>query len=344
MTRPLLEMLESVTGLESAYLTVIDLDRGIQKILLARNTGQLEIPEGLEVEWADTLCKRALESHQPCTSDVRTCWGDSEAAQVLGLVTYMSAPVSLSDGSLYGTLCAASTFSHEPGNYALRVLNFFASMIAHHVERESLLHKLVQANKALEASSLTDPLTELPNRRAILQELGRQIAHGERYGTRVFVGLLDLDRFKAINDEYGHDIGDKFLVEVSRRLREALRTEDMAARFGGDEFVIVAPGPVSIEQVPPALNALKERLLDATAGTYILSPLVTIDYPGASIGVLSVEPGSMSPIDAIKQADVQMYEAKKVRASKRPGSHSVLTIQPASTPVGNRSSQNSIIP
>jgi len=315
LAQPLLEMLESVTGLESTYLTVIDLGRGIQKILLARNSGQLNIAEGLEVEWSDTLCKRALESHQPSTSDVRACWGDSQAAQALGLVSYMSAPVSLSDGTLYGTLCAASTYSRAPTDQAVRLLGFFATLISQHVERESLLQKLVQTNKALEASSLTDPLTELPNRRALLQELSRQIAYGERHGSRVLVALLDLDRFKAINDEHGHDVGDQFLIAVARRLRSVLRVEDMAARFGGDEFVIVAPGSASQGSVQVALEALKERLFNATVGLYELPSGVHIAYEGASIGVLSVDPGTMNAVTAIKQADLQMYEAKKARAS-----------------------------
>ena len=231
LTRPLLEMLESVTGLESVYLTVVDPDRGIQKILFSRNSGRLNIPEGMEVEWADTLCKRALDSGQMLTSDVGSCWGDSAAAKALGLVTYMSAPVRLSNESLYGTLCAAGTYSHVPSNQSIRILTLFASLIAHHVERESLLQKLVQANHALEKSSLTDPLTNLPNRRALLDALNRQIANGVRRGSRVFVALIDLDQFKAINDKHGHLIGDQFLVEFSRRISNALRTEDMAARF-----------------------------------------------------------------------------------------------------------------
>lgn len=315
LTRPLLELLESVTGLESVYLTMIDLDRGIQRILFARNTGQLHIPEGLEVAWTDTLCKRALDSGQMLTSDVGSCWGDSEAARALGLVAYMSAPVMLSDGALYGTLCAASTYSHTPSDQSIRILKLFASLIAYHVERESLLQKLVVANRALEASSLTDPLTNLPNRRALLDSLNRQIANGYRRRARVLVALLDLDQFKEINDRYGHVVGDQFLVEVARRISAALRTEDMAARFGGDEFIVIAPGPSTEDAVPDALRSFKDRLFKAIAGLYKLGSGIEINYPGASIGVLSVEPGAMDAIEAIKQADVQMYEAKKRRKS-----------------------------
>ena len=102
LTRPLLEVLEAVTGMESTYLTTIDLDRGVQNILYARNSAQMQIPEGLSVPWADTLCKRALDEGRPYTGDVSGCWGDSEAARALGIRTY---PVSYTHLTL-PTICS----------------------------------------------------------------------------------------------------------------------------------------------------------------------------------------------------------------------------------------------
>ena len=109
LTRPLLEMLGSITGLESTYLTTIDLRAGEQHVLIARNTGAMTIPEGLTVAWSDTLCKRALDENRPFTDDVCGIWGDSDAARALGIQTYVSTPVRTDDGALYGTLCAASS-------------------------------------------------------------------------------------------------------------------------------------------------------------------------------------------------------------------------------------------
>lgn len=74
LTRPMLEMLEAVTGLESTYLTRIDLEQGLQHILYARNARQLQIPEGLAVPWGDTLCKRALDEGRVYTDNVAECW------------------------------------------------------------------------------------------------------------------------------------------------------------------------------------------------------------------------------------------------------------------------------
>ena len=110
LARPLLDMLGAITGLESTYLTSIDLQAGIQHVRYARNEGGMQIPEGMDVPWADTLCKRALDEGRTSTSDVASCWPDSEAARKLGIQTYVSAPVR-ADGTLLGTLCAPAPAS-----------------------------------------------------------------------------------------------------------------------------------------------------------------------------------------------------------------------------------------
>lgn len=93
LTRPLLQMLEESTHLESTYLTTINEEQGQQRVLYARNASEMQIPEGLVVPWGDTLCKRALDEGRMYTPDVGDCWGDSEAARELGIRTYASAPV-----------------------------------------------------------------------------------------------------------------------------------------------------------------------------------------------------------------------------------------------------------
>src|SRR5579862_1519455 len=107
LARPLLEMLHAATGLESTYLTSVDLAAGEQHVQFALNAGSLTIPEGLTVPWNDTLCKRALDEGTLFCNDVAERWSDSEAATALGIKTYASAPVRTSDGLLVGTLCAS---------------------------------------------------------------------------------------------------------------------------------------------------------------------------------------------------------------------------------------------
>ncbi|WP_313081258.1 sensor domain-containing diguanylate cyclase [Pulveribacter sp.] len=317
LTRPLLQLLQDVTGLESTYLTTIDLQAGQQHVLYARNTRQhaLEIPEGLTVPWHDTLCKRALDEGRPVTEDVAACWSDSQAAAALGIQTYASAPVRLSDERLYGTLCAASADRQAMAPAARHTLALFARLIAQQVEREQLVHELVQANSHLERFASTDALTGLPNRRALEQALARQLAQGQRQHTTVLVAFMDLDGFKAINDAHGHEMGDLFLVHTARRLQGALRAQDLAARHGGDEFVVLGPGPAPGEAVPAAVRTFAQRIAMATVAPFEADGL-RIDYAGASVGAVAVDPGAMTAQQALRAADQAMYATKQARRAQ----------------------------
>lgn len=151
----------------------------------------------------------------------------------------------------------------------------------------------------------TDPLTQLANRRALVERAPGLLALARRRRTRAAVMLLDLDQFKAINDSMGHAAGDELLLEVSNRLSGCLRASDLLVRLGGDEFVIVSP---DVED-DRSLGALAERLHDALA-----SP---IDLHGrsvrisASIGV-AVFPHDGEHIEALlAQADTAMYHGKR---------------------------------
>ena len=308
LTRPLLELLETVTGMESTYLTTIDQSRGVQHILFARNTQQMVIPEGLDVPWDDTLCKRALEEDRPYTDEVSSCWGDSVAAKAIGLQTYLSQPVRNLDGGLYGTLCAASGRKVSVANETIKVLGLFARLIAHQVERESLVEKLRLSNEELSSHALVDSITGIANRRALTQELKRMLARLDREGGRICVAFIDLDGFKGINDQHGHDVGDRFLAHIARRLSSGMRAGDLVARYGGDEFVVVAASTEA--------GDLRERLEALTQGLFT-SGGIRIDYAGPSIGVVEARPGELDVEALLSRADAAMYEVKKTRRSGR---------------------------
>ncbi|QYJ22765.1 sensor domain-containing diguanylate cyclase [Achromobacter sp. ES-001] len=328
LTRPLLDMLGSVTGLESTYLTEIDLKADLQHVRYARNVGDLQIPEGLSVPWSDTLCKRALEDGRMCTSDVANCWPDSEAARQLGIQTYVSAPVRTDEGQLLGTLCAASARQLQLAPQAESVLKLFSNVIANFLQREMLMEQLHSANVQLMSYAMTDPLTGLPNRRALYEELERLEQRALREGGSVLVGVIDLDGFKGINDTYGHQQGDVFLQEIARRVAAALRTSDMLGRIGGDEFVLVGPGPeldrtdatagaaAQRGDAMEAARSLEERATAATAGRYQLGDAV-VSYEGASVGVVAVDPRGLDAEAAVRLADARMYEIKRARKGAR---------------------------
>ena len=307
--RQLLEMLELVTEMESTYLTQIDADGSEQHVLYARNSHEMQIPEGLSVPWEDTLCKRALDEGRRYTCEVPDIWGDSDAAKALGITTYVSTPVVMGDGALYGTLCAASSRRKELSERAEQILQLFAELISQYLRKEQLLEELQEANATLTAVSFTDELTGLPNRRAVFARLNKLFAHARSDTHPLLMAFIDLDGFKQINDRHGHQIGDEFLQAVGQRLQDAIQDDDVLGRLGGDEFII-ATVDTSDDKSAPA--ALKNRIAASLSGLYTLSG-TRIDYAGASIGTVSVDPAISTPDSAVRDADAAMYQDKHRR-------------------------------
>jgi diguanylate cyclase (GGDEF)-like protein/PAS domain S-box-containing protein len=152
----------------------------------------------------------------------------------------------------------------------------------------------------------TDPLTGLANRTSLGPALEQAVERARRRGTRLAGVFIDLDGFKQVNDMYGHDAGDRFLVEVARRLRANLRAVDVVARLGGDEFFVV------LEDVhdEAAVENIVRKLLAAAVRPY--------DFPGgvqarisASIGVSLFPDNSADATGLVKHADMAMYSAKQ---------------------------------
>jgi diguanylate cyclase len=312
LVRQLLTLLELATEFESTYLTKIDLDASNQSILFARNSKSMTIPEGLTVPWGDTLCKRALDEGRVYTDDVPACWGDSNAAKALGIVTYVSTPIRLEDGSLYGTLCAASTDKKPLTDRGEQVLRLFGKLISQQIEKEKLVQELQEANETLRTHSYVDALTGLPNRRAVMENLPRQFALARRNHQSVLIAFVDLDGFKQINDQFGHHTGDAFLVEVGRRLQVGLRGGDVLGRLGGDEFVLAGLCSATSDTAEIAILALRTRLQKTLPGRYKL-PGAAFDYAGASFGIIVADPETTVPEHALNEADAAMYREKKKR-------------------------------
>jgi len=124
-----------------------------------------------------------------------------------------------------------------------------------------LQSELIQAQEALRLQAMQDPLTGILNHGAIMDSLVREVARAHREQSPLSLILGDLDDFKRINDEYGHVVGDRVLVEVARRMRACLRPYDAVGRYGGEEFLTVLP---STE--PKAAVALAERIRAAISG------------------------------------------------------------------------------
>ena len=159
----------------------------------------------------------------------------------------------------------------------------------------------------LERQALHDALTGLPNRAVFHDRVRQAIAAAERHAEPFAVLLLDLDRFKQVNDELGHQIGDRLLQAVGPRLAKVLRKSDTLARFGGDEFAVLLPPPVDVETAA----GMAERLIESMVSPFVIDGM-SLDI-GVSIGA-AMHPEHGTDLDAlIHNADVAMYEAKRER-------------------------------
>lgn len=165
-----------------------------------------------------------------------------------------------------------------------------------------LQEQLLAAQESLRHQATHDPLTGLLNRGAIVEALGRELARAHREGKPVGVLLADVDRFKAINDTWGHPAGDAVLREVGRRMAASLRPYDALGRYGGEEFLAVLP-----ECDAAALGRLAERLRHCVGEA-------PVGLPGEFVPVTLSLGGAAGVRDAdelLREADAALYRAKR---------------------------------
>jgi diguanylate cyclase (GGDEF)-like protein len=210
-------------------------------------------------------------------------------------------PVSL-NGTLVGSLNLADSSAKR----------FHPGYNPVHLERlavkVSLFLSNVTAHENLQYLAFHDPLTDLHNRRAMEQTLEREFARSQRYCTHLSLAFIDLDRFKPINDSYGHDCGDALLRYLAEGLMTMSRQSDMVTRLAGDEFVLLLPETVQVQA---------NKLLQRMAEHFIEQPM---DWQGEriairiSFGIASVlEDKVGSAEELLKLADERLYQKKRAR-------------------------------
>ncbi|EGD04443.1 putative diguanylate cyclase [Burkholderia sp. TJI49] len=149
-----------------------------------------------------------------------------------------------------------------------------------------------------------DPLTGLPNRLLFMERLDAEIRHATAVDAGLAVMFVDLDRFKLINDQHGHSVGDRTLVTIAKRLSLVLRSDDMVARLGGDEFVVLildVRSPVVIGDVASRIQLMMAEELELGGRRMAV---------GASIGVSEFPADGASAEELLVKADAAMYAAK----------------------------------
>ena len=166
--------------------------------------------------------------------------------------------------------------------------------------------RLVSMQKNLERLVVSDPLTGLYNRRYLIDRVGQEMDRVDRYGGTLAFAMIDLDGFKAVNDRFGHVVGDRLLRAVGAEISRSLRTPDVAARYGGDEFAVVLPQtqPEGALRVCERIHGALQRL-SLSAGeeqVSITASLGVADYPANDVA---------SAEDLINAADEALYGAKR---------------------------------
>jgi diguanylate cyclase (GGDEF)-like protein len=164
---------------------------------------------------------------------------------------------------------------------------------------------LRRQHDAMRVLAATDELTGLPNRRSGLARLERLFGQSRERGEPLTVGFVDIDRFKRINDVYGHEVGDRVLAVVAQALAGAMRGREDVVRMGGEEFLVVMPN-VGLADAAPRLERMRERVRQAGASLGIEGLHVT-----ASIGLASLRHDDEDPASLLRRADGAMYRAKQ---------------------------------
>jgi diguanylate cyclase (GGDEF)-like protein/PAS domain S-box-containing protein len=231
-------------------------------------------------------------------------WGD--AVTLTGEATIFSAPSGAEDGGvngvaapirvgqrLWGTVAAATTRPGAIDPTAAEILTRFAELV-------SLAISSTEAREKLAALAATDPLTGLPNLRTFSERLGDEVVRARRHGRPLSLLMIDIDHFKLVNDTHGHDVGNKVLIELARRLAGLAREEDTVARVGGEEFAWILP-----ESEVRGAYWVAERARAAVAE----NPFRGVGHLTISAGVCEIDE-STHPDELYRRADAALYAAK----------------------------------
>ena len=222
---------------------------------------------------------------------------------------YAGYPLTIGGNCHIGTLCAIDREPREITEDNLAVLKDLAQMVQSELETMVLSEahqNLISELKEAERLALIDPLSRLWNRRGGEELLDRELEVSKRKTTSLSIAMLDIDHFKKINDENGHDVGDQVIKHIARLTLSVLRSYDIVCRWGGDENLIILPGCDE-----DALNYTLDRLFKVIR---MNPPNTSNDLipVRVSVGACIASPeADMTAIDLIKLADKTLYEAKE---------------------------------
>ena len=246
----------------------------------------------------DAFLAQLIVSREPiCIPDVKDEPGFKGYGQMKGIHSWLGVPLIRQGREVMGLLSLASSEIDVYSQEHARIATTFAGQAAVAIENASLFGK---ARKL----AVTDVLTGAHNRRYLYAYGQRELERSQRSGHDLSVIMVDVDRFKAVNDEFGHQVGDQVLVELAALCQGQLRNYDIFARLGGEEFTIILPetGQAAAAQVAERIRTRVEGLrLESDKGPVAVT---------VSLGLVSISGEKMVLETMINRADEAMYMAK----------------------------------
>jgi diguanylate cyclase (GGDEF)-like protein/PAS domain S-box-containing protein len=258
--------------------------------------GSLE--PNFDYELAGTPCEVALRRSSAVYADgVAEAFPEDAFLRERGVESYICAALRNSVGATVGFLDVMHDKPLRDTGYAESVLRIFAARAAAEIERQ-------RAEERVAHQALHDALTGLPNRALFIDRVHGASARCERRGESMGVLFIDLDRFKWVNDSYGHAAGDELIAQAAQRLLASARNEDTVARLGGDEFTML------LDRIDTAMDATKvaDRVLESLRRPFFVHGREV--RLSASVGVALGMAGEPRSADLLRDADSAMYRAK----------------------------------
>lgn len=203
--------------------------------------------------------------------------------------SYAGIPLKTPDGYNIGTLCAIDTCSREFPAHEIAILESFARVVLDQLE--------------LRLIASTDALTGTLSRRAWIEKARSEIKRADRYNRPLSIMIMDIDRFKLVNDKFGHPVGDIVIQQLAELAKQTIRDTDVFGRFGGEEFVLIMPETCLTEArqlVERIRVSFSELSINALEGT----------FSSVSIGVTERYKGELELEALLERADKALYEAK----------------------------------
>ena len=269
--------------------------------IVLHSLGEGPIGPGTVLPLKATICNEMLAGHGPNIAPAVASIPAYAGVPIMDLHSvgsYAGAPLIV-NGAVYGVLCGMSERPQddqisEQTPHLITAARTLSTILGQQLHSEALARRVERA----ESDAMIDELTGLYNRRGWEQLVALEQARGRRYGHKHAVFFMDIDGLKAINDELGHAAGDALIVRAADAIRSVIREHDVASRFGGDEFALLATETAGAEAA-----VIRERLAERFREADVS---VSIGYSRADVLDLA---------EATREADEEMYRRKAERAA-----------------------------